>query len=58
MHVGKPYDQRLLTSHMPVRRALEMPQPALVGAMVIVNTLGTHKLNPGFDPRISQVDSC
>ena len=42
MHVGKPYDQRSLTSHMPGRRALEMTRPAPVGAMVMVKTLGTR----------------
>ena len=31
MHVGKPYDQRSLTSHMPGRRAFEMPRPVPVG---------------------------
>ena len=44
IHVGKPYDQRSLTSHMSGRRALEMTRPAPVGAMVIVKTLGTYAL--------------
>ena len=39
MHVGKPYDQLLLTSHMPEWSALEMLRPAPVGAMVIIKTL-------------------
>ena len=42
MHVGESYDQRLLTSHMLGRRALEMPRPAPVGAMVNGKTLGTR----------------
>ena len=48
MHVGKPYDQQSLTSHMPGQRALEMPRPAPVGAMVIDKTLGTRQLNLRF----------
>ena len=48
MHVGKPYNQRSLTSHMPGQRALEITRPALVVAMVKVKTLGTRWLNLRF----------
>ena len=46
MHVGKPYNQRLLTSHMPWWRVLEMPRLARHGHHK--KTLGTHYLNLRF----------
>ena len=42
MHVGSPYNQWLLTSHMYEWRGLEMPQPVRVGIMVIVKTLSSY----------------